>query len=260
MPQRSPPVRLTSGFTTDPRFGPLAGYGFRNPFFWHEFEDDFDGVSANYTKTINTNGTIAAAAGDGGLALFTTNSSTPLAADIASIQLPTASFKLVAGYRAAFLIRLQLADVVNAGLNVGLIQTTTTPFTVTDGVFFNKAAGASTNLRLQSVVGSAATNVAIPAAAYTLVNATNIDLGFFVTGKGDIEAYVGTQLVGFIPQSGTGAVNASGVSLLPKVGPVARLTAPTLTAANLNLTVALQSGTTASTTMTVDFVMAAKER
>lgn len=249
------PVRFSSGVSTDPPWGPLSAHRLPNPFFSHVDADDFDysaNVTGPWTATKTGNGTIAQAAGDGGLALFTTNSSTPAAADICSLQRPAAAFKLAAGQRTFYLARLQVADATNAGFIAGLIQTTTTPFTVTDGLYFLKASGATT-LILRSTVGSANTDLAIPSALYP-ANGTNIDLGFEVTRTGDVLAFVGTQLVGFIPQSGTATLTP------PQRGGQARLSAPTLTTANLNHTLAVRSGTTASTTMTVDFSMVAKER
>ena len=243
------PVRYTSGVSTDFPFGPLANYGLPNPFFYHTWADDFDTLNELYTKTVNTNGTVAPTAGPGGLLLFTTNSSTPLITDIASIQLPAAGFSHTAGKKLFFLTRLQLSSISNAAFRVGLLQTTTTPFTATDGIFFDKPTGALTGLALVSVIGSVATTLTIPTSAYTLANATNIDLSFHINRNSEILAYVGSQLVGWVPPSSTTGGH----------GAVARF-APSITTANLNPTLAVQSGTAASSTMTIDFAMAAKER
>jgi hypothetical protein len=249
-----PPVRYPSGISFDYRWGPLADYGQPHPFSYHTWKDDFDILEAAYTATKTGNGTIAVAAGDGGKLLFTTNSSTPAGTDVCSIQLPAAGFGRPAasvGKKIFFLCRLQLSSATNAAFNVGLIQTTATPFTVTDGIYFTKATGALNNLKLRSTIGSVNTDLAIPTGAYTLANATDIDLAFAVDRNGVIYAYVGSQLVGWLPPSSqpTGQVR----------GPVGSLT-PSITTANLNPTLAIQSGTAASSTMTVDFAMAAKER
>ncbi|MGH7744176.1 MAG: hypothetical protein ACREQ5_05065 [Candidatus Dormibacteria bacterium] len=238
---------------TDYPFGPLANMGMVNPFFYHLFEDDFDQISTEaYTATKTGNGTIAVAAGDGGLALFTTNSSSPATTDIASLQVATAGFSLTLGKKQFALTRLQLSSATNAAFLFGLIQQSTTPFTVTDGIYFSKASGALNNLNIISAVGGVFTTVAIPTSAYTLANTTNLDLGFYVDRKGTIYAFVGAQLVGWLAQSGTG-------SSVGSRGAVASM-APALTTANLTPTIAIQSGTAASSTMTVDFLMAAKER
>lgn len=262
------PVRYSSGFTQDQVWQPLAQIGIPNPFFYHVFQDDFNEVDTNrYTTTANTNGTAAATAGDGGLALLTTNSSTPLATDIVQLQGKVASFAFVpatstvAGKKAVFLTRIQLSSASNAGFIVGLTNTQTTPFVsgITDGLYFSKLTGALNTLNLISMVGSVATTLAIPTSAYTLANATNIDLGFYVDQKGNVFAMVGTNLVGYMPQSGSGATNAVGGI---QRQPIAAFSGNplTLTTANLNPTIAINSGTAASSTMTVDFVLAARER
>lgn len=245
-----PPVRFLSGESNDGPYQPLADCGAGNMAFYHYFFDDFDILHGTYTQTKTGNGTIANAAGDGGLALFTTNSSTPATTDIASLQGPAAGYSLTAGKKLFFQAKLQLSDVTNSAIVVGLIQTTATPFTVTDGIYFSKASG-STTLNINSVVGSVATTVAIPATATTLTNATYFEVAFYLTRLGDVLAFVDNQLAGYIPQS-TSVQNTN--------GPVARILAPTLTTANLNITAALQSGTASSKTMTLDFFGAAKER
>lgn len=248
-----PPARNTSGGTSDFPWQPLADCGAGNPFFYHSYFDDMDSslaVAGVYTKSITGVGTIANTAGDGGLGLFTTAGAA--GTDIASIQLPAASFSLTLGLKLFFECRLKISDVINALFNVGLIQTTVTPFTVTDGIFFQKLAGA-TALNIVSAVGSVLTTVAIPVSAFTLTNNVNIDLAFYLNRQGDVLAFVDTQLVGFIPQSGTGATT-------PNAGAVARITAPTLTAVVLNPTIAIQSGTVAAKTLTLDFFSVQKER
>lgn len=265
-----PPSRFPSGLSLDQSFQPLYDMGLPNPLFYHLLYDDFDqeiNETGAYTKTTSGNGTIALTAGDGGLALFTTNTGTPLAADIAAIQLPVAGFSLTAGKKSFFLTRLQISDAVNEAFNVGWIQTTATPFTVTDGIYFNKATGSAANLQVTTTVGSTPTTIVIPTSAYTLANNTFIDLGLYVNKTQDILVFVGGQLVGWIPQSGTGAVNTAGVTLVPNLGPAAALRqgAPgtgtvALTAVNLNPTLAFQSGTASSKTAIVDFWLSAKER
>lgn len=257
------PSRFVSGMSTDTPGGPTANMGLPNPAFYHVLFDDFDesaNVSSAWTQTKSGNGTIVQAAGDGGIALFTTNSSTPLVGDVCSIQKPVAGFTLpqvgTSGKKMFFLTRLSLADFTNPGFLVGLIQTTTTPFTVTDGLYFLKATGAANNLILRHSIGSVNTDIAIPTTAYTLTNAATIDLGWYINRNGEIHAFVGTALVGWVPSN-------QGGGLVGQRGPVASnstiLTAGLSTAA-LNATIALQSGTATSKTMNLDFGLWAKER
>lgn len=271
------PTRLPAGSTTDPPYGPMAESGMGNPFFYHQFSDDFDnalGSAGLWTVSGAGGGTIAHTPGDGGLALFTTGN---VATNFESMQLPAASFVLpqgsLAGKKMFFITRLQLSDVTNSAFIAGLSNTSATPFTaLTDGVYFSKASG-GTVLNLLTVSASTVLTWAIPTAAYALANATNIDLGFYIDRYQNINVFVGSQLVGFIPQSGTGAVNAAtGVSLLPVVGRALQIVGPgqvaggaqvgpwTVSSANLNVLFGVQTSAAAAKTMTVDFVTVQKER
>lgn len=268
-------TRFFGGVNAESPHSPLAMLGVLNPLNYHIFYDDFDnslGAAGIYTATKSGNGTIAHAAGDGGNLLFTTNNSTPAAADLCSIQLPTAGFTFEAGKRMFFLVRLKMSAASNGEFLAGLMQTTTTPFTITDGLVFQKPTGALTGLVLKGVNSSTAVSLTIPTASYSLANDTYIELAWFIDRRQIVYAFAGSQLVGYLPYSGTGSVNSAGVSVLPVKGACASMapsgmqtinpTSVTFspTTANLNVTVAMKSGTAASSTMTVDFVLAAKER
>jgi hypothetical protein len=299
-PASSPPSRLPSGSTTDPPYGPLAQSGFGNPFFYHQFQDDFDnalGVAGLYTTTSSGSGSVAHTAGDGGLALFTTGA---LANNFESIQLPAASVTLpttgssppgssTSVKKLFYLVRLQVAAASTSSFIAGLCNTSTTPFTtgaqsVTDGLFFYKAAG-GTALQVLNIAsagnspsGSGFTNTfTIPTVAYSIANNVNIDLAFAIDRFQNLSMYAGSQLVGWIPQSGTGATNVpAGTTILPVLGPAlvnynflaqatgaaGNVATPIMfTLANLNLTLAVSNGATAAaTTMTADFHMFQKER
>lgn len=255
------PVRYPSGVSVDNPFGVTGNMGLPNPLFYHMWADDMDQEVAEtgaYTKTVTGNGTVALTPGDGGLALFTTNSSTPLAADIASLQLPVAGYTVTLGKKMFYMVSFQASSISAAAFQFGFIQQTVTPGTVTDGIWFSKAAGSLTNLAINISKASAAVTVALPTNAYTLANATQIQLGFSMDRNGNVQAWVGSQLVGNVPLAGTGSVLPPG-----NQGPVAAINSPAtanIPIVNLTPTMAMQSGTTASSTMTVDFVLAAKER
>lgn len=235
------PVRYPTGVATDQPFQPLAFYGNRNPFFYHEWEDDFDALNAAYVVT-KTTGTAAIQAGDGGQLKLTTAATIN---DLVGVQLPAASFNFTAGKKSFFLARLQLDDVVNGEFNVGLMNTTTTSFAPTDGLYFKKASGASA-LVLSSMNTSVETDIALPAALYP-ANNTWIDLGWYVDRNQKVTAFVGNGLVGY-QQQNVAALGPNGSG------------SPALTAVNLNFTLAVRAGTAAARTMLVDFAMAAKER
>ena len=258
LPASPPPTRLTAGSSTDPPYGPLADSGFCNPAFYHNFFDDFDntlGTTTNgfYTVTAAT-GSMVHTPGDGGLALLST---TAAAASFVSAQLPAASFVLPqgagAGKKLFYLTRLQMSDVTACAIIAGLINTTVTPFAaVADGVWFSKAIG-STILNINTAVGSAVVTTPLPAASYALANAVNIDLGFYIDRSGNLNVFTSPNMVGYVPQSGTGATT-------PTRGRVQQILTPALTAANLNGTLAINETATANKTLQVDFHLVQKER
>jgi len=257
VPRSPTPGRNQSGYTTDWPWGPLADSGIGNPAFYHQYFDDFDSnlaVTGYYTITAS-GGSVAHVAGDGGLALFTTGA---VANNFAEIQVPTADFTLpqgtLAGKKLFFLTRMQLSDVTNSIVIAGLCNVTATPFTaVADGVYFQKA-NTGTVLNLVSVISSTATTTPIPTSAYTLANATNIDLGFYIDWYGNINAFVSANMVGYQPESGTGA------GPYPR-GVCLRVSGLSLSTANLTPTLAISNGgVTAAKTMTADFILAQKER
>lgn len=291
-PMNQPPIRCPAGSTTDPPWGPLAQSGFGNPFFYHQYADDFDNqLGAAGIYTLSGTGTVVHTPGDGGNALFTT---TAVANAFESIQLPAGSFTLPGtgatppGSSASmkkffYLTRLQLSDMTLGTFIAGVCVITGVPFNagtqnIVDGLFFYKAPGALNNLVVlniasagQSPSGVGFTNTfTIPTTAYTLANNVNVDLGLAIDRNQNISVYVGAQLVGWLPQSGTGGVNAAGVPLLPVLGPVfvnynfnaqGPQTPVMLTQANLSPTLAVSNGATAAIkTMTVDFHGVQKER
>jgi hypothetical protein len=290
-PANQRPQSLPAGYTSDPSWGPLWQCGAGNPFFYNLFEDDFDGLSfANYTTTA-TGGSVASAAGDGGLALFTTAAG---ANSFASIQSPAAFVLPSTGNnppatsgsmkKLFYLTRVQIAHATTDSFIAGLCITTATPFTtgvrsVVDGLFFYKAPGAANNLALINIASNAGsptgagfTNTfTIPTSAYTLANNSYIDLAFFIDRNQNLYGFVGFPLVGWIPQSGSGAADpTTGLSLNPPSGPVVAnynyqsqgvQTPIMFTTVNLAPTLAVSNGVTAAvTTMTADFHGALKER
>ncbi len=242
------PVRLTAGFTQDATYQPLGQIGVPNPFFYAYYEDDFLPYNASLYTVTAASGSVAATAagGSGGRILFTTGAT---ATNFAAIQLPVADFAYTATKKLAFLCRIQAADVSLPVINAGLIQTTATPYTVTDGIYFTKAAG-STNIVVNVVTGSAV--IGTTTLTGLLTNATDIDLGFTVDRLGNILIYAGNSLIGQKRQNVTA------------LGPAGKILASSLTGAMtsvlLNPTLAIQTSTTAAKTLYADFLYAAQER
>lgn len=257
LPRSPTPVRAPEGSTTDWPYGPLADCGYGNSAYYHQFFDDFDnllGAAGLYTVSAGGAGTVAHTAGDGGLALFTTAA---VSGNFESIQLPAADFTLPqgagAGKKLFWLARLQLSDVTNSTLIAGVTNITATPFTaIADGIWFSKAGG-GTVLNINTAVGGTVVTTAVPTSAYSLANATNIDLAFYVDWYGNVNVFTSPNMVGFVPMSGTGAST-------PTRGRCLQLATPSLSTANLSPILAVQTNAAAAKTMTVDFHLTAKER
>ncbi len=251
---RSIPTRSPSGISTSYPKELLGLFGLPNPFNHHTFFDDFDWLGATatkYTLTAPNSGTIAKAAGDGGRVLFTTGAAS---GNPASIQLPSASFTLELGKRVWFAARFQVAALSVPSWAAGLIQTTTTIGTVTDGIVFEKPTGAET-IFLRHYVGSAATlSLQLPASVFAPVAAADFDLGFFLDEKGVLSAFACTVanggLFGYCPAGPN----------TPNRLPLMRGQIPALTTVALNPTLGVVTNATATTTLNGDFIGAAKER
>lgn len=206
----------------------MYGYGADDPSVFHSYWNDFDVYTAgDWTGTATGSVTNAVIAGNGGILSMINSAANN---DLDSLQLKAASFAIVAGSKAWFKARFSLSNATNAALTLGLIQTTTTPLTVTDGLYFSKAA-ASTTLNLITAKASAASTVAVG----TLANTTYVNVGWHYDGASAIAAYLNNV----------------------KVGSLAVTNLPT---ANLNLTIAVSNGTAAANTLNVDYIGAFNER
>lgn len=246
------PSRLTSGLTQAASWQPLGGLGIPDPFFYSFFDDDFIPYNSAYYTVTAAGGSVAATVtnGSGGRALFTTGA---VAGNFAEIQVPSAGFQYVASKKLAFLCRIQTSDVVNNAMVLGLINTTATPFTggsITDGIYFSKAA-ASSNIIATVVTGSVV--IGTVTISGLLTNATDIDLGFQVERTGGIKIFAGANLEGVKRQNTA--------NLGPQYSIQASALTGVLTTVLLTPTLAVSNGTTAAAvTMVGDFLFGAAER
>jgi hypothetical protein len=255
------PTRFTNGITQAQSYQPLGQIGVPDPFFYCYYEDDFVPYnSALYTATAG-GGSIAQESGGtanvGGRVLLTSGTT---AGTATSLQTTAASFQYTAGKKLFYLARIQVATIANTSFIVGLIDTTATPGTVTDGIWFTYTDGA-TAIVLNVTTGS--TSIGTLSIPIPPVNATDIDLGFYVDRKGNIVAFVGNALEG-------NKVNQYSYTGL---GPVGKLYAQTnsvgnntpaltgsITTALLNPTIAVVPSTTTPVTLQCDFQTAGFER
>jgi hypothetical protein len=259
------PSRFPNGIANAAPWQHFAGMGVENPFFYHQFYDDFDTVpSTSIGWTATGTGTVTQGALNGGVTILTT---TAVAAEFEELQRTQVSFQPVSGKKLYFVARVTLSDVLNSAFLAGLMPLTATPFTnPANGIWISKASG-STTLNLNVANNSVVTTTAFPAGALTLTNAVSFDVGFEVTANYNaagapssgpvVRGSVGPNLVGYVPQSGNGSANST--NRAPNIISTAPLLA-TLQATVLAPVLAVQAGTTTIKTMTVDFVGAFEER
>lgn len=209
----------------------MSSYVAEDPSVVHAYWNDFDAFDAagDWTNTHTGSITNAVVAGNGGILSIGNSAANN---DLDSLQLNAASFAIVAGSRSWFKCRFNISNATNAALTIGLIQTTTTPLTVTDGMWFSKAA-ASTALNFNIAASSAVTT--LPAVA-TLANTTYLNVGWHYDGLSSVTVYVNN-------------VRVAGTTVLTNL--------PTV---NLNLTMAVANGTAAANTLLVDYILMANER
>lgn len=206
----------------------MQSYGADDPSVFHTYFNDFDVFTAgDWTGTATGSVTNAVIAGDGGILSMINSAS---GSDQDSLQLKVATFAFVAGSKAWFKAKFSLSNATNANLILGLIQTTTTPLTVVNGVYFSKLA-ASTTLTCKTTKASTSSSVNVG----TLADATMVNVGFHYDGESTITVYLNNVKVGSLP-----------ITNLPTV--------------NLNLTMCITNGTGAAITLNVDYLLASIER
>ena len=196
----------------------------------HTYMDDFDTyVAADWTVTDVGAATQALTDGDGGLLLVTN-----AAADNNSSfsQKVGESFLFASGKKLWFDCRFQVSDATESDVVIGLQITDTTPLAVTDGVFFLKSDAAATVDFLVEKNSTATTTSSVA----TLVDATNIRLSFYYDGVSSIKVFadgvhVGTSVTTNLPDDEV-----------------------------LTVSFGIQNGEAVAKTMTLDYIMVAKER
>jgi hypothetical protein len=206
-----------------------------DPSTWHVYYNDFDRYAAadwtiNTTEAGAGDATEALTSIDGG-GLLITNDAADNDADF--YQLPVESFKWEAGKRLFFKVRFKISHATQSDFAIGLQITDTTPLDVTDGIFFIKADEAATvDFRVEK--NDTATTAS---AVATMVADTWITLAFYYEPSDNRFQYfvdgvrVGSSVVTNVPDD-----------------------------EELAVSFALQNGDGNARNMTIDYIVAAKER
>lgn len=227
------PVRYTSGISTE-KTGPLADFGLPSPASWHVFFDDFDKYAAgDWTITTTELGagsaTEALTDGDGGLLLITNDAADN---DHDFFQTVGEGFLFATGKKLVFEARFKVSDATQSDFVMGLQIRDTTPLAVTDGVYFQKDDG-DASLDFHVTKNSTSTSAT---AVTTVVSDTFITVGFAYNGVDEIKYFINGV------HTGTSAVT----NLVDDEA--------------LTVSFGIQNGEAVAKTMTIDYILAAKER
>jgi len=226
----SAPTRYPNGLTTAAKTSPMGEFILPDMTKAHVYMEDFDYyTAADWTVTEVGTATQVLANVDGGRLLITNAAADN---DSSFNQKVGESFLFVAGKKLWFDCLLQVNDAIESDFVIGLQITDTSPLAVTDGVFFIKADGAAT-IDLVVEKNTVATTTS---AVATVANSVDIRLSYFYNGIDEIQIFV------------DGAHVATSVTTnLPDDEA-------------LTISFGIQNGEAVAKTMTVDYVMAAKER
>ncbi len=206
-----------------------------NPLNYHQFLEDFDFYdAANWTVTETDAGaTQALANGDGGLILLTNTAADD---DVNQIQKLGESFSLTAGKKMFFQARLQISDVLQSDMAIGIqVANTDATGAVTDGIYFLKADGAADlifRVRKNTTTGAVQADTTVD-----MVNATNIVVSFYYDGVDRVYYGVDGTIYGYVDGSST---------YLPDT--------------TLAPVICIKNGEAVAKTLTADYIFVAKER
>lgn len=228
------PTRFPGGVTTARAIATLGQFGLPDPTGWHTYFDDFDTYTAGAWVVTETQAgaTQALTDADGGVLLLTNSAADD---DLNALQKVGEGFLLEAGKKAFFKARFKVSDATQSDFAIGLQITDATPLDVTDGIYFLKTDGAATMdviCRKNATTGStSATAIA------TVVADTYLTVGWYYDGKGALTYFVNDVQLGTLDASST---------YLPDT--------------ELTVSFAIQNGEAVAKTMSVDYLLASKQR
>lgn len=223
-------TRSPNGFTTVAQTDTLGQFILPAPTTAHTYFNDFDTYLAGEWVVTETGvATQALTNVDGGRLLITNAAADD---DASFSQKVGEGFLFETGKKLWFESLFQVSDATQSDFVMGLQITDTTPIAVSDGVFFRKDDG-DANIDFIVVKGSTATTTL---AVTTAVDATDIKLGFYFDGVDKISIFVNGVVVG-----------SSVTTNLPDDE-------------ELTVSYGIQNGVAVAKTMTLDYILASKER
>lgn len=228
-------TNFPNGLTNNTAQNCLGNMTQPDPTLLHTYFNDFDTyVAGDWTVTeTDAAATQTLADADGGVLLLT---NTAADNDLVALQKKGESFTFTAGKETFFKARLKVSNATQSDFVIGLQITDTTPLAVSDGVYFLKADDAAT-VDFKVVASSSATTAS---AIATLADDTYYTFAFYYDGVSYVNYYIGTD------------------TLNPTY--LGRSVVTNLPTTELTVSFALQNGSAAVRTMSVDYIFAAKAR
>lgn len=227
-------TRFPSGVTNVEKAANTGMMGQPDPTKFHTYFNDFDTyVAGDWTITTTEAGagsaTEALTDADGGVLLITNDNADN---DADFFQKNGESFSLESGKKLWFKAKFKVSDATQSDFVMGLQITDTTPLDVTDGIFFQKDDG-DTNLDFYVEKDNTATSAA---AISTVADDTYVTVGFYYNGSDEVQYFVDDV----------------------KLGTLATTNLPDDEV--LTISFGIQNGEAAAKTMSVDYILAVKER
>lgn len=227
-------TRFPNGLTTARVTETMGDFILPDPTQAHVYFNDFDTyAAAEWTIT-----TVEAGAGsatealtdaDGGVLLITNDAADD---DSDFFNKVGESFLFATGKKLWFKARFKVSDATQSDFVIGLQITDTTPLDVTDGVFFQKDDG-DANLDFHVEKNNTATSAT---AIATVEDDTYLTVGFYYDGKSSIKYYVNDVHLGTLATTNMPDDEV------------------------LTISFGIQNGEAVAKTMSLDYILAAKER
>jgi hypothetical protein len=223
-------TNFPNGVTNVSSDATLGTYVAPDPVLTHAWVNDFDTYLSSQWTVTETQGaaTQAVTNGDGGLLALVNSTANN---DVNAIQWANEIFTFEVNKQFWGKTKFQLNDVLASAAVVGLQTTDTTPLATTNGVFFRK----SNNSAVVNLVVCASSTESTLALG-SMVNSTTSVLGFYYDGQGVFTGYFNGSAVGTLAATNM----PTAVTLAPQI--------------------AVVNGTAAAKTLTIDYLMLAKDR
>lgn len=227
-------TRFPQGLTNVDVGHPMRDLPLPDPSRVHLWFDDFNTfTAADWVITTTEAGSGAAAEGiadaDGGLLVIVNDNADN---DVDSLQTAKEVFRLAAGKRFWFKARMKVADAIQSDWQIGLIIRDTTPFAPTDALYFSSDDGDAV-IDARAVKNGTSSLITT---GYELADDTFVELAMYYDGSSGIEVWVNNGLEGVLPTTN-----------LPDDE-------------DLCVTMSIRNGEAAANILSVDYIMAAKER